>query len=225
MTTSPIRRIVWTLAALSVVVPILAEGQGTCQVRHVAIFDANMFEITEERTLDLQTGLNTVDWRGVVPNAAVGTILVTADRVTVVRQSITADGADVRGQRTPVLRLVLQNTGPSEPRKVRADYLAPGMSWKADYSLVLGPKRPGGSPEELMLDGWIGVQNQTGTDICSDIVDLVAGDVQLLAGGGTASRDFSVTAQASNFATGAMPATPQILRNDDQQTRSTILAV
>jgi hypothetical protein len=205
MKNSPIRGIVLTLAALSSAAPLLVEmkGQPTCQVQHVAIFDANMFEITEERTLELQTGLNTVDWRGLVPNAAAGTILITGAHVTVVRQSVTADGPEVRGQKTPVLRLVLQNTGASGPRKVRVDYLAPGMSWKADYALVLGS-------HELLLDGWVGVQNQTGTDVCSDIVDLVAGDVQLLSGGGMASRDLPVTAQAANFGGGATVATPQI---------------
>src|ERR1017187_8610563 len=41
------------------VVPFLAYGQGTCPVRHLAIFDANMAEVLEERTLELQAGVNT----------------------------------------------------------------------------------------------------------------------------------------------------------------------
>ena len=202
MKTSPIRLMANILTVISWIPPMLLQGQETCPVRHVSIFDANLFEITEERTLELQTGLNTVDWRGLVPNAAAGTILVNGDHLTVVRQSLAADGPEVRGQKTPVLRLVLQNIGSGGPRKVRVDYLAPGMSWKADYSLVLGS-------QELLLDGWIGVQNQTGMDICSDIVDLVAGDVQLLGGGGMASRDLSVTAQASAFASGALMTRPE----------------
>ena len=61
------------------VVPFLAYGQGTCPVRHLAIFDANMAEVLEERTLELQPGLNTVEWRSLMPQAAIGTLRVTGE--------------------------------------------------------------------------------------------------------------------------------------------------
>ena len=103
------------------VVPFLAYGQGTCPVRHLAIFDANMAEVLEERTLELQSGLNTVEWRSLMPQAAIGTLRVTGEQITVVRQDITFDGPEVRNQKSPVLHLVLQSAGAAGPRKVQVE--------------------------------------------------------------------------------------------------------
>jgi len=179
------------------VVSFLAYGQGTCPVRHLAIFDANMAELLEERTLELQAGSNTVEWRSLMPEAVIGTVRVTGDQVTVVRQDITFDGAEVRNQKSPVLHLVLLNGGASGPRKVQVDYLAPKLGWKGDYSLVLGAPARGGTPTEMLMDGWVSVRNETGMDVCADVVDLVAGEVQLLAGGNGGARDYEANAQAA----------------------------
>jgi hypothetical protein len=162
----------------------LAYGQPPCHVPHLAIFDANVAEFMEQRTLDLQAGANTVEWRSLMPQTYVRTIRVTGDGVTVLRQDVTYDGPDVKGQKAPVLHLTLRNTGASGPHKVQVDYLAPNLSWKGDYAMELGPSVNGGPPTEISLDGWVTVQNDTGTDVCADTVDLVAGEVQLLAGGG-----------------------------------------
>ena len=177
------------------VVPFLAYGQGTCPVRHLAIFDANMAEVLEERTLELQSGLNTVEWRSLMPQAVIGTLRVTGEQVAVVRQDITFDGPEVRNQKSPVLHLVLQNAGASGPRKVQVDYLAPSLSWKGDYSLVLGPPARGGAPTDMLLDGWVSVHNNTGLDVCADAVDLVAGEVQLLTDGSRGGRNYVANAQ------------------------------
>ena len=179
------------------VVPFLAYGQGTCPVRHLAIFDANMAEVLEERTLELQSGLNTVEWRSLMPQAAIGTLRVTGEQITVVRQDITFDGPEVRNQKSPVLHLVLQSAGAAGPRKVQVDYLAPSLSWKGNYSLVLGTPGRGGAPTDMLLDGWVSVHNNTGMDVCADAVDLVAGDVQLLAEGSTGARDYTANSQMS----------------------------
>ncbi|MEM8867263.1 MAG: DUF4139 domain-containing protein, partial [Verrucomicrobiota bacterium] len=51
-------------------------------------------------------------------------------------------------------------------------YLTSGMSWKADYNLVL--------PEEgdvLTLTGWVSIENHTGTDFEDAKIKLIAGDV------------------------------------------------
>ena len=184
------------------VVPFLAYGQGTCPVRHLAIFDANMAEVFEERTLELQSGLNTVEWRSLMPQAAIGTLRVTGEQVTVVRQDITFDGPEVRSQKSPVLHLVLQSGGAGGPRKVQVDYLAPSLSWKGDYSLLLGPPARGGTPTDMLLDGWVSVRNNTGMDVCADAVDLVAGEVQLLADGNTGTRDYTANAQQIAYAPG-----------------------
>ena len=162
----------------------LAFGQAASNVRYLTIFDANVAEFLEERTLDLQAGLNTLEFRSLMPQAYIRTIRVTGDRLTVVRQDITYDGPDAKGQKSPVLHLVLQNGGASGPRKVQVDYLAPSLSWKGDYSMLLAAPVDGAPPAEMLLDGWVTVQNDTGTDVSAGTVDLVAGEVQLLVGGG-----------------------------------------
>ncbi|HEV2689084.1 MAG TPA: hypothetical protein VGV35_11030, partial [Bryobacteraceae bacterium] len=183
------------LLAILFAIPIVAYGQGACQVRRLSIFDADLAEFTEERILDLHAGPNAIEWRSLVPQAFIGTLRVVAGESEIVRQSVTLDGPEVRGQKTPVLRLVLQNSGPAGPRRVRVDYLAPKLSWKADYSLVLAPAVHNGSPEEMQLDAWISVKNETATDICADAVDLIAGDVQLVNGGSPGARDLTANAQ------------------------------
>src|SRR5207244_9895031 len=90
------------------------------------------------------------------------------------------------------------------------DYLAPGVNWKGDYSMLLAQPAKPGPPEEMFLDGWIDLQNETGVDLCARNADLVAGDVQLLnPGGAAAQRDFQANAQMLNRAPDrAAPETP-----------------
>jgi len=158
----------------------LAYGQAPCNVSHLAIFDAKVAEFMEQRTLDLQAGANSVEWRSLMPKAYVRTVHVTGDGITVLRQDVTYDGPQVQSEESPVLHLTLQNTGAAGPHKVQVDYLAPNLSWKGDYAMVLGASTGGNPPTEAMLDGWVTVQNETGTDVCAGTVDLVAGEIQLL---------------------------------------------
>jgi hypothetical protein len=176
----------------------LAYGQVPCHVPHLAIFDANVAEFTEERALDLQAGANTIEWRSLMPQAYVRTIRAMGGEITVLRQDVTYDGPEVRGQKAPVLHLVLRNNGAAGIHKVRVDYLAPNLSWKGDYAMALGPAANGNPPTEMRLDGWVTVQNDTGMDVCADTVDLVAGEVQLLLGG--ASPRFAAAPFASQTA-------------------------
>jgi hypothetical protein len=187
------------LFPLLLLTPVLVHGQRLNPVRHLTIFDANVAEFMEERMLDLQPGLNSVEFRSLMPQAFIRTLRVTGDRVTVVRQNITYDGPDVRNQKSPVLHLVLQNSGAAGPRAVQVDYLAPGLSWKGDYSIVLAQPANGTPPAEMLFDGWVTVQNDTSTDISAGAVDLVAGDVQLLVGGGRATGNFQANAQIARF--------------------------
>lgn len=180
---------------LAAAAPLFA--QAPCYTRHLTIFDANLAEFLEERTLDLQTGPNTIEWRSLMPQTFVRTIRVTAgDRVTVTRQDVTYDGPDVRNQKSPVLRLILNNAGAPGPRKVQIDYLAPGLSWKGDYAMLLGPPAANGAPTAMELEGWVTVQNDTGADICAATVDLVAGEVQMLLPGAGGSRTYTANSQA-----------------------------
>jgi hypothetical protein len=181
----------------------LAHGQVPCHVSHLAIFDANVAEFMEERTFNLQAGENAVEWRSLMPQAYVRTIRVTGDGITVARQDVTYDGPDVKNQKAPVLHLALRSAS-SGPHKVQVDYLAPNLSWKGDYAMVLGPSAGGSPPTEMLLDGWVTVQNDTGTDVCADTVDLVAGEVQLLVGARPVS--YQPTSQAAaGYDTGANP--------------------
>ena len=56
--------------------------------------------------------------------------------------------------------------------EAQLSYLTGGMSWKADYNLVL--------PEEgdaVTLTGWVSIQNDTGTRFEDAKIKLIAGDV------------------------------------------------
>jgi len=198
----------WVFALL-LIAPFLANGQGANSIHHLTIFDANLAEFMEERTLDLQSGMNTVEFRSLMPQAFIRTLRVTGDRFTVVRQDVTYDGPDVRNQKSPVLHLVLQNGGAGGSRKVQVDYLAPMLSWKGDYSMLLGQSANGAPPEEMLLDGWVTVQNDTGTDISAGAVDLVAGDVQLLTGDGQRSVNYASNAQVAQMSNAAFEAAPE----------------
>ena len=179
--------------AILLVVPFALSAQSPCRTAHLTIFDANLAEFFEERTVDLQSGSNSIEWRGLMPQTYVRTIRVTAaDGVTVARQDVTYDGPEVRNQKSPVLHLSLLNAGGVGPHKVQIDYLAPGLSWKGDYAVLAGGPSP-----EMQLDGWVTVQNDTGSDICAGSVDLVAGEVQLLLPGMATPRAFTANAQVA----------------------------
>src|SRR5579871_3418865 len=187
-------------------------AQSPCSTTHLTIFDGNLGEFHEERTIDLQSGPNSIDWRSLVPQTLIRTLRVTAeDGIRVVRQEITYDGAEVRTQKSPVLHLVLQNTSSHGPHKVQIDYLAPGLSWKSDYAMLLDASDPSSAPKEMRLDGWFTIQNDTGADICAAAVDLVAGEVQLLLPGAATPRSFTANSQAvSGNAFGAQDASAQM---------------
>jgi hypothetical protein len=178
-------------------------AQTPCDTRHLTIFDANLAEYLHERTVVLQPGLNTIEWRSLMPQAIVRTLRVTGDQVTVLRQNVSYDGPEARGQKRPVLQLTLRNEGAAGPRKIQVDYLAPGLSWKGDYGLLLLGGAKGAPPREMQLDGWATLQNDTASDICAAAVDLVAGEVQLQYGGGQ-GRQFTANAQVA-FAAAPVP--------------------
>jgi hypothetical protein len=146
-------------------------------IAHLTIYDAGVAEFHEARTIEMQPGLNLIEWRSLMPKAYVRTLRVTAEGADVLRQDITYDGADVRNERTPVLHLVLRNTGGAGARRVQVDYLAPGVSWQNDYALVLEPTAAGAPPTAATLDSWVSVANNTGADVTAGMVDLIAGEI------------------------------------------------
>ncbi len=71
----------------------------------------------------------------------------------------------------PTLVWLLHNaTG--RPQKVEASYLTSGITWKADYVVVLNAKDNGGD-----LSGWVTVDNKSGATYADAALKLVAGDV------------------------------------------------
>ena len=194
-------RLVPALLVLLSALPTAARAQTQGAAAHLTVYDAGLAEVLEERTVELQAGLNQVEWRSLMPKAVTRTLRVTAEDAEVTRVDVTYDGGEVRGQRSPVLHLFIQNRGRAGARKVQVDYLAPDISWRGDYSLVLAETANGAPPTAATLDSWISLYNQTGTDVRGGTVDLVAGEVSLLAGGGALRDDDEMsrnTAQMSS---------------------------
>ena len=181
------------LALLLFAVPTPARAQGGAA--HLTVYDAGIAEFLEERTVELQPGINQIEWRSLMPKAFIRTVRVTAEDATVVRQDVTYDGSQVQNERTPVLHLRIHNAGAAGPRKIQVDYLAPGLDWHNDYTLLLDATAQGAPPTGATLDSWVSLQNQTGTDLRAGAVDLVAGEISLLLGGQT-YRDYDSLARA-----------------------------
>ncbi len=164
--------------------PLIVSAQSTNGIKHLTIYDAGIAEFLEERTLELQPGLNTIEWRSLMPKANTGTIRVTAEGAEVVRQNITYDGNQVGQEKSPVLHLVLNNKGAAGAQRVQVDYLAPGLRWQANYSMLLEATSKDLPPKSATLDAWVTVFNDTGTDVSAGTVDLIAGEISLLEGDG-----------------------------------------
>lgn len=157
-------------------------------VEQLTVYDAGVGQFVEARTIELQPGVNTVVWRSLMPQAFVRTLRVVAEGAEVVRQDVTYDGPEVRGSRAPVLHLVLRNPGAAGARRVQVDYLAPGVGWHNDYTLVLAPTAEGAPPTAATLDSWVSLLNSTATDIFARRVDLIAGEISLINTGAGGNR-------------------------------------
>jgi hypothetical protein len=71
----------------------------------------------------------------------------------------------------PTLVWMLHNrTG--RPQRVEASYLTSGITWKADYVVVLNARDTGGD-----LSGWVTIENKTGATYPEAALKLVAGDI------------------------------------------------
>ena len=174
---------------------LVARAQSQGAAAHLTVYDAGVAEVLEERTVELQPGMNQVEWRSLMPKAFARTLRVTAEDAEVVRVDVTYDGVEVRGQRSPVLHLFIQNRTRAGARRVQVDYLAPDISWRGDYSLILAETQGGAPPTAAVLDSWVSLYNQTGTDVRGGTVDLVAGEVSLLTGDGAYRGDYDERAR------------------------------
>jgi hypothetical protein len=179
---------------------------------HLTIYDAGVAEFHEERNIELQPGLNQIEWRSLMPKAYVRTVRVTCEGAEVVRQDVTYDGAEVRNEHTPVLHIALRAQA-AGARRVQVDYLAPGLSWQNDYALVLEQTQPGAPPTAALLDSWVSVANSTGADVSAGTVDLIAGEIALRLEGvprGDYDRAYAQTAQMNAYAESSEAPPPSI---------------
>ena len=177
-------------------------AQGTNNaISNLTIYNAGIAEFLEERTIELQQGKNTVEWRSLMPRANIRTVRVLAEDAEVLRQDVTYDGPQVNNEKSPVLHLVIQNRGATARKRVQVDYLAPNLSWLSDYSLVLEPTAKGAAPTAATLDSWVSLYNNTGVDLSVGTVDLVAGEIALLPDGGSGSSrgDYATQAAANVY--------------------------
>ncbi len=71
----------------------------------------------------------------------------------------------------PTLVWLLQNAT-AQPQRVEVSYLTGGITWKADYVVVLNAKDTGGD-----LSGWVTIDNKSGATYADAALKLVAGDV------------------------------------------------
>ena len=71
----------------------------------------------------------------------------------------------------PTLVWLLQNAT-AQPQRVEVSYLTGGITWKADYVVVLNAKDSGGD-----LSGWVTIDNKSGATYSNAALKLVAGDV------------------------------------------------
>jgi hypothetical protein len=117
------------------------------------------------------TGAETVEVAQVL-SANEGVVLQIGDRVeTGVPGRIVFDRvpASLRDRPTLVTELQSQRAGPQE---VELSYLTGGLSWRADYVAELNT-----DDSALDLNGWVTLNNRSGTTYAQARLQLVAGDV------------------------------------------------
>ncbi|MEM9952038.1 MAG: hypothetical protein AAF846_10580 [Chloroflexota bacterium] len=75
----------------------------------------------------------------------------------------------------PTLRWLI-NTGNDGEQQVELTYLTSGINWTADYNILLATDN-----SQLDLNGWVTLNNTSGTAYQDAVVKLVAGDVNRVA--------------------------------------------
>ncbi len=91
-------------------------------------------------------------------------------------------------QPTLVWQLLADQSGEQE---VEITYLTGGISWQADYVVLLSSDE-----DAIDLDGWVTMRNTSGTSYQDAQLKLIAGDLQRLAQPGMAGQDMLFAAEA-----------------------------
>ena len=92
---------------------------------------------------------------------------------------------------TPTLVWLLRNQT-ERLQRIEASYLTGGITWKADYVLVLNP-----ADDRADLTGWVTIDNKSGATYGNAALKLVAGDVNR-------AEDFRRAAQMRDLAAKAI---------------------
>ncbi|MBI2218072.1 MAG: DUF4139 domain-containing protein [Candidatus Rokubacteria bacterium] len=90
----------------------------------------------------------------------------------------------------PTLVWLLRN-GAAQPQRLEASYLTGGITWRADYVMVLDA-----SDARADLTGWVTVDNKSGATYPNAALKLVAGDVNRARDGRRAARMMELAAKA-----------------------------
>jgi hypothetical protein len=96
----------------------------------------------------------------------------------------------------PTLAWLLRNARPA-PQRVEASYLTGGLTWKADYVMVINP-----ADTRADLTGWVTVDNKSGATYRDAALKLVAGDIHRATGRQDPRRALEVAAKAASPAVG-----------------------
>src|SRR4029077_9997832 len=99
----------------------------------------------------------------------------------------------------PTLRWLLETNNPGK-FDAELSYVSGGMSWQADYNLVVADPPRGqanGRTDVLDLVGWITMRNQSGKTFDNAPLKLLAGDVSKIQEGSMANRLYAAKSMAA----------------------------
>jgi len=99
----------------------------------------------------------------------------------------------------PTLNWLLQTNNPGK-FDAELSYVSGGMSWQADYNLVVADQPSGqanGKTDVLDLVGWITMRNQSGKTFDKARIKLLAGDVSKIQEGSIANRFYAAKSMAA----------------------------
>src|SRR2546425_12385167 len=97
----------------------------------------------------------------------------------------------------PTLVWLLRNAL-AGPQRVEASYLTGGITWKADYVMVLNP-----AGTKADVTGWVTIDNRSGATYGNAPLQLVAGDVNPAVDGRRGQRAMEIASKAASMAEAA----------------------
>lgn len=161
----------------------VTDPEGTTVLEQNYVFDLVNSGALLNRYLDQRIEVTVQDgtiYTGVLLSGRNGEIILRTEdgQVVVVNQSFVRDlrFPDLPGGliTRPTLRWLLQSATGGE-QQVELTYLAGGMGWTADYTVLLTPTN-----DQIDLNGWVTLTNTSGASYENALVKLIAGDVNRL---------------------------------------------